>query len=242
MPWFKVDDGFSTSRKVISIPRRDRLAAVGLWTMAGNFAAKELTDGHVPAYVLDDLGATPELIDLLVASGLWDRDEQGEIWFHDWCEYQPSASEYREKQAKLKAKRSEDGKIAAAKRWHRVDDAEPNGSPNGFAMGQDAPEPEPEPLKIINVSFDEFWAAYPRSGSKPTALKSFARALKRADAETIIEGAKRYAADPNRDPSYTKLPATWLNNDCWADPPLPTRNTPTSNQPVDPWAGIKVIK
>ena len=29
MAWFKVDDGFYTSHKVLSIPREDRLAAVG---------------------------------------------------------------------------------------------------------------------------------------------------------------------------------------------------------------------
>ena len=66
MVWFKVDDGFYSSRKVLSIPRRHRLAAVGLWAMAGNWSARELTDGKVPTYVLDELGATETLIRALV--------------------------------------------------------------------------------------------------------------------------------------------------------------------------------
>ena len=39
MAWFKVDDGFHSSRKVLSIPRRSRLAAIGAWTIAGAWCA-----------------------------------------------------------------------------------------------------------------------------------------------------------------------------------------------------------
>lgn len=71
--------------------------------------------------------------------------------------------------------------------------------------------------------FDEFWAIYPRKVSKPDARKAWTTALKRTDAQTVIDGAHRYADDPNRDPSYTKHPGTWLRNDCWNDGPLPAR-------------------
>ena len=40
MVWFKVDDGFYSSQKVLSMPRSCRLAAVGLWTMAGNWSGR----------------------------------------------------------------------------------------------------------------------------------------------------------------------------------------------------------
>ena len=36
MVWFKVDDGFYSSSKVLSIPRTSRLAAVGLWLRVGD--------------------------------------------------------------------------------------------------------------------------------------------------------------------------------------------------------------
>jgi len=237
MPWFKVDDGFSTSRKVIQIPRRDRLQAIGLWTMAGNFAARELTDGFIPAYVLDELGAPDELIETLIAVGLWDRLENGEIWFHDWCEYQPSASAYRDKQEALKVKRSENGKKGAGMRWQKPSDGKviANTMANTMANAManewqtDAPEPEPEPepitsnevIKNQQNAFDKFWAIYPRRASKPTALAAFTKATKKATVAEIVDGASRYATDPNRVDAYTKLPATWLNQECWNDPPLP---------------------
>lgn len=101
MAWFKVDDGFYTSRKVLSIPRRHRLAAVGLWTMAGNWSARELTDGKVPTFVLDEIGATETLIRALVEARLWldhrsteprpdDDHASTGIEFVNWSEYQPT--------------------------------------------------------------------------------------------------------------------------------------------------------
>lgn len=74
------------------------------------------------------------------------------------------------------------------------------------------------------ATFDHFWSVYPRRSGKASALKAFTKALKAGtDPDTILAGAERYRDDPNRDPSYTKLPATWLNAGCWSDDPLPTR-------------------
>jgi hypothetical protein len=38
-----------------------------------------------------------------------------------------------------------------------------------------------------------------------------------------LAGARRYAEDPNRHPSYTANAATWLNAERWLDEPLPDR-------------------
>ena len=83
MVWFNVDDGFPTSPKVLSIPRGERMAAVGLWTIAGASCAKHLTDGHIQAFMLDEWGANPASADALVTSGLWERTPSGFV-FHDW--------------------------------------------------------------------------------------------------------------------------------------------------------------
>jgi hypothetical protein len=92
MPWFKVDDGLHSSRKVLSIPRSMRLQAVGLWTLAGSWCAKELTDGHFPDYMVEEWGGSPELVEALVKSGLWESQSQG-FDFHNWGEYQPTKEE-----------------------------------------------------------------------------------------------------------------------------------------------------
>ena len=77
--------------------------------------------------------------------------------------------------------------------------------------------------------FEAFWQAWPqeRRVSKRRAATKFAAALKRATASEIIEGAARYAADPNRpsgrDAKFIPHPSTWLEQDRWLDGPLPPR-------------------
>lgn len=73
--------------------------------------------------------------------------------------------------------------------------------------------------------FDEFWSAYPRKAEKQAARKAYDKAVKQVGPQAVLEGAIRYAADPNRDDAYTKHAATWLNKGCWDDPPLPPRVT-----------------
>lgn len=76
MPWFKVDDGFANFRPVLRIPRV-RAQAVGLWVLAGTWCAKELTDGYVPDYTLEDFASTPAIAAHLVTSGPWEKAEDG---------------------------------------------------------------------------------------------------------------------------------------------------------------------
>lgn len=74
------------------------------------------------------------------------------------------------------------------------------------------------------AGFAEFWEAYPQRLGRRKAVAAFRKALKRADAQAIIDGARRYAADPNRQEQFTKYPEGWLNADRWMDGPLPDRN------------------
>ena len=85
--------------------------------------------------------------------------------------------------------------------------------------------------------FIQFYERYPRKGSKREAQRAFDKALERTTFEEIMAGVDAYASDPNRDPGFTKLPATWLNKECWDDEPLPPRrgggastNAPTWEQ------------
>jgi hypothetical protein len=71
--------------------------------------------------------------------------------------------------------------------------------------------------------FDEFWKIYPLKVGKKPAQAAFAKAIKVVALAVILEGAKRYADDPNRHPSYTAHPSTWLNQERWGDAPLPPR-------------------
>lgn len=86
--------------------------------------------------------------------------------------------------------------------------------PNSLALDLAAARQHRRP---DDVSFDEFWAVYPLRKAKGAAKVAWAKALKRAPAEVIVAGAAAYAADPQRDPDYTKHPATWLDKECWTD-------------------------
>ena len=115
IPWFKVDDGLPTSRKLLSIPRRMRLPALGLWTVAGAWSAGELTDGHVPGYMLEEWGATDMQATCLVNAGLWYAERDGYV-FHDWDDYQPTRDEvhakreaWKDRQRKARSKRESQG-------------------------------------------------------------------------------------------------------------------------------------
>jgi len=79
-----------------------------------------------------------------------------------------------------------------------------------------------------DLAFEAFWSSYPRKAGKKAARRAWDQALRRgADVGAVVAGARAHAADPNRDDAYTKHPATWLNGDCWEDPPLPARRRAT---------------
>lgn len=73
--------------------------------------------------------------------------------------------------------------------------------------------------------FDEFWDAYPRKVGKKKARAKFAAAVKAAgDAQRVIDGAQRLAADPNLpEKRFIPHPTTWLERGGWDDEPLPGR-------------------
>lgn len=103
MAWFKVDDGFHSSRKLLAIPKRSRYAAAGLWSIAGSWCADQLTDGHIPDYMIKELGAPPTAPQSLVDAELWDRVSDG-FTFRNWHEYQPSKQDVDAERAASRAR------------------------------------------------------------------------------------------------------------------------------------------
>jgi 5-methylcytosine-specific restriction endonuclease McrA len=84
--WFNVDDSFYDHPKVWDAPD----CAVALWTRAGSWSSRNLTDGFVPAgmparFCGDHEQAIRELLD----RGLWIRTRGGYL-FHDWTDWNSS--------------------------------------------------------------------------------------------------------------------------------------------------------
>ncbi len=108
---------------------------------------------------------------------------------------------------------------------------EPPCSPPAGQLALADPEPPAalHPVRAVHGSdadvwFAEFWTSYPRKAGKGAARTAWAKARKRGvPPERIVSGARRYAADPNRQEQFTAHPATWLNQERWDDDPLPAR-------------------
>ena len=84
--------------------------------------------------------------------------------------------------------------------------------------------------------FESFWSHYPKKVDKGAAVRAFRKALKTYLATQVIEGAKRYAEDPNLpEKQFIKNPATWLNAESWNNGPLPARKK-TDRKALEEWA------
>lgn len=91
------------------------------------------------------------------------------------------------------------------------------------------PRPAPPRSKTIvrkpaksagSDGFDEWWEEQARKEGKGAARASYAKALKRTDKQTLLDSWRRSkAAYEREDRSRDKypLPATWLNQERWAD-------------------------
>lgn len=178
MSWFRVDDSFTDHPKVRSIPRADRKAAVGLWTLAGSYAARQLTDGFIFTDDVIDLGCAPKDAAALVKSGLWHARghdcgrcapvPQGQYLFHDWLMYQRSrawvlaerekAAE-RQRIAREKAKSQRDSGVTndEVSSAVTVPPSHPIPSPSSNQLGGD----RPEPLRAVADTSPPKCAAHP---------------------------------------------------------------------------------
>jgi hypothetical protein len=123
------------------------------------------------------------------------------------------------------------------------------GEQGNRGKGTEAPSPEPAALALVTAdaatvraprsAFDDFWEHYPRKVGKDDARKAWDKAVKvkKVDAARIVEGAQRFAADPNLpEKQFIPHPSTWLARGGWDDEPCPPRNPQpsgpaTANQP-----------
>lgn len=238
MAWGRIDDKLYSHRKTMRIPRAHRCAAIGLWTLAVSWSNNHETDGYVPRDIWDEFGTTRDIAETLVSAGYWTETDDGYL-ITNWGEYNLTSDD-------LKAKR--EAEAERKRRWRESKKGSLGASPVDVPPGQqDTSEPVPpssvttQSLSLTHTQkdsssknpsarkptepagFAEFWATYPSRQAKGTALKAYSNALKKADAAVILDGALRYATDPNRSDQFTANPSTWLNGERWADDPLPDR-------------------
>ena len=234
MTYFKVDDGIWGHPKFALLSND----AVALWTMAGSWCGRYQTDGHLPFQSLALVRGSKQAAQELVDAGLWLTTPDGYL-FHDWDHYQytKAENEARKQREREKKRRQRAGVSLSVSPGDITGDSpgesqkcpgEGEGEGVGISSSSKNEDAKKEPM--ASVTFNEFWSVYPRKVGKQDSYRAWGRALKLADAQTIIDGAQRFRDDPNREAEFTPHPTTWLNQGRWEDDPLPPRSRPRSAQ------------
>lgn len=246
MPWYRVSDDLPSKAETTRIPRAHRCQALGLWALAGAWSAQQLTDGHIPTHMLDELSGTPKDAEWLVAAGYWAAVDDG--WqFVVWAPDQPL------REAVLEQRRKNAEKV---QNWRsRNKPSNPVTNPVGTPVSNPAPDPtRPDPptsnevdvhppAELVNdleQEFDEWWILYPRKQGKADARKAYKAARKDVDAATLRDGAQAYnLLNAGADKSYLKLPAGWIRGARWLDEQIPATPAKLTPGQVDSWAGYR---
>lgn len=224
------------------------VAAQGLWMRMLCLAARSRKPGYVmiadrPASTEDlsriiheEPQRTEELIAELETNGVFSRDRSGIIYSRRMVR-EAKKRKASAKGGKIGGRTSADNKTGIHATPEHTPRSTPDATPPPMdkarfhipearsqkpdisqANGHASPSSKPKVGKSELNGFEQFWAAYPRKAAKGQARKAYAGALRKASAEQIAAGARRYARSRiGEDERFTKHPATWLNGECWAD-------------------------
>jgi hypothetical protein len=152
MAWFKVDDKLHDHRKV----RVAGVAAMGLWTLAGSWAADNLSDGFIPESICQRWDAKfRALAARLVLAGFWiagELDGEAGWYFHDWKSMQPSRAEVLQKRAEAR-ERMEKARAAKAAR-SREQDANVQANEQESSEDVRSTPTRPDPTRPLSTSVE----------------------------------------------------------------------------------------
>jgi hypothetical protein len=116
MAWSKFDDSFESNLKVRGV-WFECGAAIGLYVMSVTFAAKQETDGMVPAWWVAGCFQKPKEMEVTVGalldSGMWERHGD-DFLIHDFLDFHSSkASRKADAERKKKEREERDGEASA---------------------------------------------------------------------------------------------------------------------------------
>lgn len=182
----------------------------------------------------------PKLALELVRAGLWEPEDNIGGWvIHDFADYLPKERDPDE--------RREAGRRGAQKRWEaaKQDDGNlPSGSManDGSRASARAFPSRPVPSTTKNTpsaaaddAFNEWWALYPRKVGKSEARKVWAKAVKAASEQAVLDGLKRQLPDLKAsEERFRPHPATWLRQGRWED-----ERTQAADQPTEGWWNVR---
>lgn len=204
MRWLRLYDDTINDPKILKLPEATRWHWIALLCIASK------NDGALPP--LDDIAiqlrVTPakatEIIAALVRSRLLDKAETGFVP-HNW-----DGRQYKSDVSTDRVKRFRNGK--------RNVSSAVSETPCSVSVSDTVSE---SLSKKEDPEFVVFWEDWPNKVGKPAAVKALAAARKRgAPFGEIMDGVRSYIRDKPPDRPWLN-PATFLNQDRWADQPAP---------------------
>lgn len=223
--FIKIHNGFPEHPKTGGLSDRAFRNLIELWC----YCSRNLTDGIVTKAQAKKILTTKSSRELIEAGYLAEHADSFEML--EYLDHQMSAQQVTDLRERRSAAGAKGGKSKANHLASATANAKQNASKPVADLDVDKDE-EKTTTKLTTFAarddrFDDFWAAYPRRDDKARARLSWTKATHAADPAVIIAGARRYAADPNREEQYTKHATTWLNAESWTNGPLPARGRPT---------------
>lgn len=204
---FKPD--FWTDGKLVQIPFEARLMFMGLWTYACD-------NGHVednpielkmrifPADELDVSG----LLDVLADKGLIERSD-GLLTVLNLGRHQHINKRYF-----TTCEHCEKPGTPVAQRGTTLHNGEQEKKPVDCDCDGDSDGDK----SAVADRFAEFYELYPRREGRGQAARAWKAAIKKTDADAIISAVRSQLPELERtERRFVKLPATWLNGECWDD-------------------------
>ena len=213
------------------------------------YSVQFMTDGVFPVSAIKGLGRCEheEAVTALFEVGMWINLPGGMAEIHDFLKHQTSSHDIKnrsdagkkgaagrwgndangnadrnaDRNATTNADRNAKGMANKNKNKNK------NNTPYKSPTGDDAPKSKRKPAAKYSPDFEAFWNAFPndRKVGKTKCWGKFEAAVESGvDPQAIIEAAERYRDDPNREPQFTTMPETWLNQERWEAGPLPPRS------------------
>lgn len=233
-------------RKLARLLKVPQVTAVGLlehlwWAVAEVDSIGP--DGRLDGWTAEDLASAASwakdavsLIEALRTSGFLDQSDDGTFRVHDWADWCPEyiCKRWRDrgwvesgwKRPRLQ-KRSGVSKL--------VKTSQDQNTPNKATQGNPRQPNPTQPKSLAHArprasprgeSVEAIYAAYPKKVGKGAALKAIRKALSKVERAALLAAVEAFAVfvAPKKGTSDWKFvphPATWFNQERWADEPEP---------------------
>lgn len=237
-PYVKLSATYYQDDAMLTVsPEAELLYVRGLAFCAGQMSDGFISDAQLKLVGVGIRSCTRRAAELQ-ESGLWLRVDGGYV-ARSWQKWNKTAEEIGAERRRDRERKSQN-RAENPEQFQADSGRNPGGvTPDSLSeIGQDRIGQDKDTDSATadaSADFDLFWSIYPKRVGKGQAQKAFVKAVKRAGLDTVLNGARRLAEDPNLpDKQYIPNPTTWLNGDRWTDDPYPPRLDKHGRPPAPP--------